>query len=179
MLFLGFRTRIGIAGLLCYVCNTVETVIQCRQANDRGPRRQHGARRQTWDGTGRSTGSSWSRSSPGSSTNLSRGRAAAVRAPDRERLPREPAHGRARLSRARANTPRRGAASASSSRKACASCCCEREQKRFLRDEWPLIRERIKALDLDAKDLLEVGEAMRRGLFRVARCGLLVPAQQR
>ena len=24
-----------------------------------------------------------------------------------------------------------------------------REQKRFLRDEWPLIRERIKALDLD------------------------------
>ena len=30
-----------------------------------------------------------------------------------------------------------------------------REQKRFLRDEWPLIRERIKALDLDPKDLLK------------------------
>jgi len=30
-----------------------------------------------------------------------------------------------------------------------------RDQKRFLRDEWPLIRERIKALDLDPKDLLK------------------------
>ena len=30
-----------------------------------------------------------------------------------------------------------------------------REQKRFLRDEWPLIRERIIALDLDPKDLLK------------------------
>jgi GntR family transcriptional regulator len=30
----------------------------------------------------------------------------------------------------------------------------KREQKRFLRNEWPLIRERIKALDLDAKELL-------------------------
>jgi GntR family transcriptional regulator len=30
-----------------------------------------------------------------------------------------------------------------------------REQKRFLRDEWPLIRERIKALELDPKDLLK------------------------
>jgi hypothetical protein len=30
-----------------------------------------------------------------------------------------------------------------------------REQKRFLRDEWPLVRERIKALDLDPKDLLK------------------------
>jgi len=30
-----------------------------------------------------------------------------------------------------------------------------REQKRFLRDEWPLIRGRIKALDLDPKDLLK------------------------
>jgi GntR family transcriptional regulator len=29
-----------------------------------------------------------------------------------------------------------------------------REQKRFLRDEWPLIRERIKALDLDVEVLL-------------------------
>jgi GntR family transcriptional regulator len=30
-----------------------------------------------------------------------------------------------------------------------------REQKRFLREEWPLIRERIKALELDPKDLLK------------------------
>lgn len=30
-----------------------------------------------------------------------------------------------------------------------------REQKRFLRDEWPLIRERIRALELDPKDLLK------------------------
>jgi GntR family transcriptional regulator len=30
-----------------------------------------------------------------------------------------------------------------------------REQKRFLRDEWPLIRERIKALELDPKELLK------------------------
>jgi DNA-binding transcriptional regulator YhcF (GntR family) len=30
-----------------------------------------------------------------------------------------------------------------------------REQKRFLRDEWPQVRERIKALELDAKDLLK------------------------
>jgi GntR family transcriptional regulator len=30
----------------------------------------------------------------------------------------------------------------------------KREQRRFLRDEWPAIRERIKALDLDAADLL-------------------------
>lgn len=29
-----------------------------------------------------------------------------------------------------------------------------REQKRFLRDEWPLIRERIKALELDPDELL-------------------------
>jgi len=28
-----------------------------------------------------------------------------------------------------------------------------REQRRFLRDEWPSIRERIKALDLDPADL--------------------------
>lgn len=31
----------------------------------------------------------------------------------------------------------------------------KREQKRFLREEWPLIRERIKALELDPKDLLK------------------------
>jgi GntR family transcriptional regulator len=31
----------------------------------------------------------------------------------------------------------------------------KREQRRFLRDEWPAIRERIKALDLDAADLLK------------------------
>lgn len=31
----------------------------------------------------------------------------------------------------------------------------KREQKRFLRDEWPLIRARIEALELDAKDLLK------------------------
>lgn len=30
-----------------------------------------------------------------------------------------------------------------------------REQKRFLREEWPLIRARIKALELDPKDLLK------------------------
>jgi GntR family transcriptional regulator len=30
-----------------------------------------------------------------------------------------------------------------------------REQRRFLRDEWPAIRERIKALDLDPADLLK------------------------
>jgi GntR family transcriptional regulator len=30
-----------------------------------------------------------------------------------------------------------------------------REQKRFLREEWPLIRARIKALDLDPKELLK------------------------
>jgi hypothetical protein len=30
-----------------------------------------------------------------------------------------------------------------------------REQKRFLREEWPLIRERIKALELDPKELLK------------------------
>jgi DNA-binding transcriptional regulator YhcF (GntR family) len=30
-----------------------------------------------------------------------------------------------------------------------------REQRRFLRDEWPTIRERIKALDLDPADLLK------------------------
>jgi GntR family transcriptional regulator len=29
------------------------------------------------------------------------------------------------------------------------------EQKRFLRDEWPLIRDRIKALELDPKSLLK------------------------
>jgi GntR family transcriptional regulator len=29
-----------------------------------------------------------------------------------------------------------------------------REQRRFLRDEWPSIRERIKALELDPADLL-------------------------
>lgn len=31
----------------------------------------------------------------------------------------------------------------------------KREQRRFLRDEWPAIRERIKALDLDPADLLK------------------------
>jgi GntR family transcriptional regulator len=31
----------------------------------------------------------------------------------------------------------------------------KREQKHFLRDEWPLICERIKALELDPKDLLK------------------------
>ena len=31
----------------------------------------------------------------------------------------------------------------------------KREQRRFLRDEWPAIRERIKALDLDPGDLLK------------------------
>jgi GntR family transcriptional regulator len=31
----------------------------------------------------------------------------------------------------------------------------KREQRRFLRDEWPKIRERIKALELDAGDLLK------------------------
>jgi GntR family transcriptional regulator len=30
-----------------------------------------------------------------------------------------------------------------------------REQKRFLREQWPVIRERIKALELDPKDLLK------------------------
>jgi GntR family transcriptional regulator len=30
-----------------------------------------------------------------------------------------------------------------------------REQRRFLRDEWPKIRERIAALDLDPADLLK------------------------
>jgi GntR family transcriptional regulator len=30
-----------------------------------------------------------------------------------------------------------------------------REQKRFLRDEWPLIRERMKALELNPTDLLK------------------------
>src|SRR5204862_5404429 len=30
-----------------------------------------------------------------------------------------------------------------------------REQKRFVRDEWPQIRERIKALKLDPEDLLK------------------------
>ena len=30
-----------------------------------------------------------------------------------------------------------------------------REQRRFLRDEWPKVRERIKALDLDPADLLK------------------------
>ena len=30
-----------------------------------------------------------------------------------------------------------------------------REQKRFLRDEWPVIRARIKALELDPKELLK------------------------
>lgn len=29
-----------------------------------------------------------------------------------------------------------------------------REQKRFLREEWPKVRERIRALDLDPADLL-------------------------
>ena len=31
----------------------------------------------------------------------------------------------------------------------------KREQRRFLRDEWPKIRERIKALELDPADLLK------------------------
>lgn len=30
-----------------------------------------------------------------------------------------------------------------------------REQKRFLRDEWPVIRERIKALEIDPKELVK------------------------
>lgn len=30
----------------------------------------------------------------------------------------------------------------------------KREQRRFLRDEWPQIRERIRALELDTADLL-------------------------
>ena len=30
-----------------------------------------------------------------------------------------------------------------------------REQKRFLREQWPVIRERIKALELDPKELLK------------------------
>ena len=30
-----------------------------------------------------------------------------------------------------------------------------REQRRFLRDEWPAIRERIRALELDAEQLLK------------------------
>jgi GntR family transcriptional regulator len=30
----------------------------------------------------------------------------------------------------------------------------KREQRRFLRDEWPALRERIKALDLDPAELL-------------------------
>ena len=30
-----------------------------------------------------------------------------------------------------------------------------REQKRFLRVQWPIIRERIKALELDPKELLK------------------------
>jgi GntR family transcriptional regulator len=31
----------------------------------------------------------------------------------------------------------------------------KREQKRFLRDEWPSVRERIKALELDPAELLK------------------------
>ena len=31
----------------------------------------------------------------------------------------------------------------------------KREQRRFLRDEWPKIRERIKALELNSGDLLK------------------------
>jgi len=31
------------------------------------------------------------------------------------------------------------------------------EQRRFLREEWPPLRERIKALDLDVADLLKGG----------------------
>ena len=31
----------------------------------------------------------------------------------------------------------------------------KREQRRFLREEWPAIRERIRALDLDAAELLK------------------------
>jgi GntR family transcriptional regulator len=31
----------------------------------------------------------------------------------------------------------------------------KREQRRFLREEWPAIRERIKALDLDVLELLK------------------------
>jgi GntR family transcriptional regulator len=30
----------------------------------------------------------------------------------------------------------------------------KREQRRFLRDDWPAIRDRIRALDLDAAELL-------------------------
>jgi GntR family transcriptional regulator len=32
----------------------------------------------------------------------------------------------------------------------------KREQRRFLRAEWPAIRERIKALDLDTAELLKI-----------------------
>jgi len=33
----------------------------------------------------------------------------------------------------------------------------KREQRRFLREEWPAVLERIKALELDAADLLKGG----------------------
>jgi len=31
----------------------------------------------------------------------------------------------------------------------------KREQRRFMREEWPKVRERIRALELDPKDLLK------------------------
>jgi hypothetical protein len=31
----------------------------------------------------------------------------------------------------------------------------KREQRRFLREEWPTVRDRIRALDLDPADLLK------------------------
>jgi GntR family transcriptional regulator len=40
-------------------------------------------------------------------------------------------------------------------RKGARNVLLQRERKRFLRDEWPAIRERIDALDLDARDLLK------------------------
>ena len=37
----------------------------------------------------------------------------------------------------------------------------KREQKRFLREEWPVVAERINALELDAKGLLQALPAKR------------------
>jgi len=31
----------------------------------------------------------------------------------------------------------------------------KRERRRFLQEEWPIVRERLRALDLDLRDLLE------------------------
>jgi GntR family transcriptional regulator len=33
----------------------------------------------------------------------------------------------------------------------------KREQKRFLKEEWPALRERIRALEIDLEDLLQNG----------------------